>query len=146
MTRPRLWHMKQPGAIASGLLIMGLFSNNVSKEKVMLTLAHMHGSPTGRYRISSNLVIVVLFALLVALIPNVPQLEAAPRAQPELIALVQQQPQAIISVIVQKNLAGTNVEQRVSQLGGTITLDLHIINAFAARLAGQAALILARMD
>src|SRR5215213_4561354 len=138
--------MKQPGAIASGFTYYRAFFNNDSKEKVMLTLAHMYGSPTGRYRISSKLVIIVLFALLVTLIPNVPQLEAAPRAQPELIALAQQQPQAIIGVIVQKNLADTNVEQRVSQLGGTITLDLHVINAFAARLTGQAALILARMD
>jgi serine protease AprX len=90
--------------------------------------------------------IVVLFALLVTLIPIVPRLETAPRAQPELVVLAQQQPQATIGVIVQKNLAGADIEQRVRELGGTVTLDLHIINAFAAQLTGQAALTLARMD
>ena len=89
--------------------------------------------------------IVVLFVLLIALIPIVPRLEAAPRAQPELIALAQQQPDATIGVIVQKNEAGTAVEQRVTQLGGTITMDLHIINAFAAQLTARGSLALARM-
>src|SRR5438045_1953576 len=112
----------------------------------MLTLATMRGLPQGRCRISSNMVIVVLFALLVALIPIVPRLEEAPRAQPELIALAQQQPDATIGVIVQKNEAGTDVEQRVTQLGGTITMDLHIINAFAAQLPARASIALARME
>jgi serine protease AprX len=120
--------------------------SEVLKEEAMLTHATMRGLSYGRQRISSNLVIVVLFALLVALIPIVPRLEVAPRAQPELIALAQEQPQATIGVIVQKNLTGTELEQRVTQLGGIVTLDLHIINAFAAQLTGQAALTLARMD
>jgi serine protease AprX len=111
----------------------------------MLALATMRGLPQGRRRISSTMVIVVLFTLLVALIPSVPRLEATPRAQPELIALAQQQPDATIGVIVQKNGTGLDVEQRVTQLGGAVTMDLHIINAFAAQLTAQAALDLARM-
>ena len=91
------------------------------------------------------MVIVVVFALLVALIPNMPRLQAAPRAQPELIALAQQQPDATIGVIVQKYETGTAVEQRVTQMGGTITMDLHIINAFAAQLTARASIALARM-
>jgi serine protease AprX len=112
----------------------------------MLTLAIRRGLPHGQRRISSTMVIVVLFALLVALIPSVPRLEAAPRAQPELIALAQQQPDATIGVIVRKDAAGANLEQRVAQLGGAVTLDLHIINAFAARLTARASIVLSQMQ
>src|SRR5215207_11710629 len=112
----------------------------------MFALPATRASSTNPRRISIQAGIVLLFALLMALIPQVPHLEAAPRAQPELVALAQQQPQATIGVIVQKNIIGNDVEQRVSQLGGIVTLDLHIINAFAAQLTGQAALTLARMD
>jgi serine protease AprX len=111
----------------------------------MFALSTKRSLPQGRHRISSTMVTIVLFALLVALIPNMPRLEAAPRAQPELIALAQQQPDATIGVIVQKNVTGTAVEQFVTQLGGTITLDLHIINAFAAQLPARASITLARM-
>src|SRR4051794_29456641 len=109
----------------------------------MLTFATMRGAPQRQCRISSKMMIVVLFALLVAVIPIVPKLEATPRAQPELIALAQQQPKTTIGVIVQKNGTGPDVEQRVTQLGGAITMDLHIINAFAARMTAQEALDLA---
>ncbi len=112
----------------------------------MLALTTSHDITLGLRRISSTLAIVVLFTLLIALIPIVPHLEARPRAQPELIALAQQQPDATIGVIVQKNATDTDVEQRVTQLGGTITLDLHIINAFAAHMTAQAAFTLAQMN
>jgi hypothetical protein len=39
-----------------------------------------------------------------------------------------------VGVIVQKTVKDTNVEERVIQLGGVVTKDLHIINAFAAEL------------
>jgi serine protease AprX len=68
------------------------------------------------------------------------------RAQPELIALATRQPEAPIDVIVQKNGVDAPVEQQLAQLGGAVTMDLHIINAFAARLSAQAALILARSE
>src|SRR4051812_24707552 len=112
----------------------------------MLTFAPTRGLSHRQHRISPLVLVVVLVALLVVLIPTMPRSAAAPRAQPELVALAQQQPESTIGVIVQKNVAGTDVEQRVAQLGGTITLDLHIINAFAAQLTGQAALALAQTD
>ena len=112
----------------------------------MRTPAPIRRRLSGWQRIRSHLAIIMLFALLVALIPNVSRVQAAPRAQLELIALAQQQPQATMGVILQKIATATDIEQRVAQLGGTITLDLHIINAFAAELTGQAALTLARMD
>src|SRR5260221_1052742 len=111
----------------------------------MFALATRRGLPQGRYRISSTMMIVVLCVLLVGLIPIMPRLEAAPRAQPELIALAQQRPDATIGVIVQKNETGTAVEQRVTKLGGTITMDLHIINGFAAQLTARESLAVARM-
>jgi serine protease AprX len=127
------------------LFVIVLHPTTYMKENVMLTLATMRGFAYGRNRINSSLMIVVLLALLAALIPTVPHLDVAPRAQPELIALAQQQPQATIGVIVQKSVTGTDVEQRVTQLGGTITMDLHIINAFAAQLTARASIVLAQM-
>jgi serine protease AprX len=145
MNQAHDWPIEQPGAGASGFACPCILSEAL-KGEIMLTHAPVRGLSSGRQRISSTLGIVVLFALLVALIPIVPRLEAAPRAQPELIALAQEQPQATIGVIVQKNLNGSELERRVTELGGIVTLDLHIINAFAAQLTGQAALTLARMD
>jgi serine protease AprX len=89
---------------------------------------------------------ILLLALLVALIPVTPQVQASLRAQPELITLAQETPAATVGVIVQKTGVGTNLEQRVMQLGGVVTLDLHIINAFAAKLPARAVLALARMS
>ena len=111
----------------------------------MLALSTMRRAPQNRHRISPPLAMVIFFMLLVALIPNVPRLETAPRAQPELIALAEQQPDATIGVIVQKDATSTNVEQQVADLGGTVTMDLHIINAFAAQLTASASISLARM-
>jgi serine protease AprX len=110
----------------------------------MLTLATIRNLPQRRHPISTIMAMIVLLALLVALIPNVPRLEAAPRAQPELIALAQRQPHATIGVIVRKDDSGADIEQRIAQLGGTVTMDLQIINAFAAKISAGAALELAR--
>jgi serine protease AprX len=102
--------------------------------------------PRSPRSISAGFSVVFLLALLVALIPAMSRQVSIPRAQPELIALGARQPKAPIEVIVQKNGAGAAVEQRVMQLGGAVTMDLHIINAFAARLSAQAALMLAQSE
>jgi serine protease AprX len=112
----------------------------------MSALPIARGSSNYPRRISIPAGIALLFALLMALIPHVPHLEAAPRAQPELIALARQQPDATIGVIVRKDAPGTDIEQHVSQLGGIITMDLHIINAFAALLPARASIALAQMQ
>jgi serine protease AprX len=117
----------------------------VQKEKAMIALTRMPALSHVRHRISPILAFMVLFALLVALIPSMPHGASAPHAQPELIALAQQQPDAQIGVIVQKDKPGSAVEQYITEMGGTITMDLHIINAFAAQLKARAALDLARM-
>jgi serine protease AprX len=90
-------------------------------------------------------------ALLIGLIPALPGADSslsavrAFHAQPQIIALAGQEPDAEISVIVQKDAAGAGLEQHVAQSGGAVTADLPIINAFAAELSARAALALSRM-
>jgi serine protease AprX len=84
-------------------------------------------------------------ALLVPLLAVAAAPDAAPRAQPVLLAMVAEHPEARVGVIVQKTVKDTNVEERVIQLGGVVTKDLHIINAFAAELPAQAVPELARV-
>jgi serine protease AprX len=72
------------------------------------------------------------------------QLNAVPQAQPQLIQLAQNDPQQWVSVIVQKAAPNSRLESLVARLGGEVTEDLRIINAFAARMPAAAALELAR--
>jgi serine protease AprX len=82
--------------------------------------------------------------LLLFLLPLVHTTAPAPaeaqvlRAQPQLLALAAQRPDAQVSVIVQKTVKTDSVEQLVARLGGQVTRDLHIINAFSAKLPGAA--------
>lgn len=63
---------------------------------------------------------------------------AATRVQPVLLSMAAQQPNAVVGVIVQKMVQDNSVEQMVARLGGTVTKDLHIINAFAANMPAKA--------
>ncbi len=65
---------------------------------------------------------------------NAPVKGSALRAQPILFSLAAEQPDASVSVIVQKTGSGPNVEGLVARMGGAVTQDLHIINAFAAKM------------
>jgi serine protease AprX len=80
--------------------------------------------------------IVLLLALLASLMPAA----SAPvaRAQPVLLVMAARNSGAQVGVIVQKTARGARVEDLVVRLGGTITKDLRIINAFAARLPAKA--------
>jgi serine protease AprX len=66
------------------------------------------------------------------------------KAQSILIEMAAQAPAQSVSVIVQKAPQAEGVEARLSALGGHVTQDLHIINAFAAEMSAQAAVQLAR--
>src|SRR5690349_14982391 len=82
-----------------------------------------------------------MLALLVLLVPFLsPAPAPAPvlRAQPELLAAAAAQPAARLQVIIQKTAHDTSLEALVARLGGRVTLDLHIINAFAAELPASA--------
>jgi serine protease AprX len=66
------------------------------------------------------------------------------RAQPQLLEMARTQPDATVSVIVQKTTQSADPEALVARLGGTVTTDLHIINGFAAELKARDVLQLAR--
>lgn len=86
--------------------------------------------------LSAALLILVILAAAFAQ-PTFRNLQQ--NAQPYLLDLARTSPDSNISVIVQKNVKDdTTLEKEVSRLGGAVTKDLHIINAFAAELpAGQ---------
>jgi serine protease AprX len=68
------------------------------------------------------------------------------RAQPSLLELAAQQPDARVSIITQKTSLDRRAEELVAQLGGTVTKDLRIINAFAAELPAKAVTELAKAN
>ncbi len=91
------------------------------------------------------------FLLLLGLLMPAVALAATPvpttlHAQPQLLKLAADHPEARLGVIVQKAGNTSGIEQRVIGLGGVVTKDLHIINAFAADVPAQAIPALAGAD
>src|SRR4051812_43443851 len=79
--------------------------------------------------------------MVTVLIPTmgmVPGRDNTVHAHPALLQEAAQHPDAMVGVIVQKSVIDNSVEQAVAKLGGTVTKDLHIINAFAAQLPAKA--------
>jgi hypothetical protein len=74
----------------------------------------------------------------------VPQSDPLLRVQPVLLELAARSPDAIAAIIVQKWSQDTSVENTVASLGGTVTKDLHIIDALGAELPARAVPELAR--
>ena len=56
------------------------------------------------------------------------------RVQPILLQMAAQRPDETVTIIVQKLAGDDSAAQAVTQLGGTVTQDLSIINAFAAEM------------
>jgi serine protease AprX len=81
---------------------------------------------------------LVIVALLLPVFAATPKVDASPRVQPELLNLAVQKPDSKLSIIVQKLVRDGSVEQAVARLGGRITKDLSIINAFAACVPARA--------
>ena len=75
-----------------------------------------------------------------------PQGAAVAKAQPQLQAVAAQNPGQMVRVIAQKMAEAQGVEALVTRLGGRVTTDLSIINAFAAEMTAEAALELAQAD
>ena len=90
-----------------------------------------------RGRFAAALSILVIAALVLLPMSIVPTHAAELRAQPILLALAAEQPDATLSVIVQKT-GPAGMEQLVASLGGTVTRDLSIINSFAADMPAHA--------
>src|SRR5437867_10052501 len=84
-----------------------------------------------------RLLVAALLVPMFVAIPA-PAASAATRVQPVLLSMAVQHPNAVVGVIVQKTVQDNSVEQLVTRLGGTVTKDLHIINAFAANLPAKA--------
>jgi hypothetical protein len=82
-------------------------------------------------------------ALLIPLLAIAPSSDAASRIQPALSRMIASHPQSRLSVIVQKLVSGISLEQRVAELGGTVTSNLSLIDAFTADLPAQAVPMLA---
>lgn len=89
---------------------------------------------------------LVIASLLLAGVGSTPQQVLAAKAQPLLTELAAQDPAQVVRVIVQQMAGATGAEAQAAKLGGTVTQDLHIINAFAAEMTAEAALELARME
>jgi serine protease AprX len=68
------------------------------------------------------------------------------KAQPELVQTALTNPEQTVAVIVQKLGESNDLETRVIDLGGEVTKDLHIINAFAANMTAKVAVDLARTE
>ncbi|HJR79102.1 MAG TPA: S8 family peptidase [Anaerolineales bacterium] len=97
---------------------------------------------TKRYRLLHAL--VGLFLILGLFGPVLPSSYGMVlKAQPVLVQMATSNPDQILSVIVQKTRGATDLEKRVYKLGGTVTKDLGIINAFAAEMSARAAMELA---
>jgi serine protease AprX len=90
------------------------------------------------------LVAGVLLLALCGASPGANPAVAAARAQPLLLQMGAAQPGARLSVIVQKADQTDQAETLVWSLGGAVTDDLSIINAFAAEVPGEAVAQLAR--
>lgn len=86
---------------------------------------------------------VLCLALLVGLAgpAALPGLTAA-KAHPLLLELAAHDAQQEVAVIVQKAELESRLEARVRDMGGVVTKDLQIINAFAARMRAGAAVAL----
>ena len=91
------------------------------------------------------ILLIVILALIVGLVgpAALPGIAKTVHAHPLLQQLAAANPDALIAVIVQKAEASDRAEQLAKSLGGAITRDLRIINAFAAEMTAEAALELA---
>ena len=93
-----------------------------------------------------SLLLVLALLLSLAMPLAAPLTQPAARVEPLLLEMARQQPNRMVGVIVQKTAQDDRVEKAVSALGGEVTWDLHIINAFAAEMRVQAATQLGSVD
>lgn len=88
--------------------------------------------------------IFLAFLLFSAFVPTTMlQSAVAQKVQPQLLAMVVDNPTETVSIIVQKSRRDHTVEESVGQLGGVVTNDLSVLNAFAAKVPGRVVLQLA---
>ena len=66
------------------------------------------------------------------------------KAQPELVQIAASDQNQWVSVIIQREGTASSVEKQVARLGGEVTQDLNIINAFSAEMTAGSAVEVAR--
>jgi serine protease AprX len=86
---------------------------------------------------------LVVASLLMAGMGSTPHQALAAKAQPLLTELAAQNPSQMVRVIVQQMAGATGAEALVAKLGGQVTRDLSIINAFVAEMTAETAVKLA---
>jgi hypothetical protein len=86
--------------------------------------------------------IILSLALLSGLLGPVPFIihSAQTNTHPQLGQIAMEDPDQLVSVIVQMKEGESNQQALVSQLGGVFVSDLPIISAFTAQLSAEAAL------
>lgn len=90
-------------------------------------------------------ILIALILIFGIFSPAAAPSEATPaKAHPLLVEMASVAPEQQVAVIVQKSDKSDQTEALVRRLGGEVTKDLHIINAFAAEMSASAALELAR--
>jgi serine protease AprX len=89
---------------------------------------------------------LIIVSLLFTIGGSPPQQGSAAKAQPQLVQMAAQDPDQMVRVIAQKMAGSQDAESQVIKLGGTVTKELNIINAFAAEMTAEAAVELARAE
>ncbi|MCP4426223.1 MAG: S8 family serine peptidase [Chloroflexi bacterium] len=88
----------------------------------------------------------ILLIFIFTLAPAPADTAVAANVQPALLAMAAEQPDDNVRVIVYKAGADAALEGLVTELGGAIVKDLHLINALAVKLPAGAVPALARSD
>ncbi|MBI5302777.1 MAG: S8 family peptidase [Chloroflexi bacterium] len=103
--------------------------------------------------VRSALLLVALLCLATTGATGIPLISAPTNAtavpvnvQPILTKYASENPDSLVSVIVQKTGADTRAEELVTRLGGRVTTDLSIINGFAAELQAKDVARLAHVE
>jgi serine protease AprX len=89
--------------------------------------------------------IVMLLFLVTILVPTI-STSVPHNIHPLLLSMAEGNPNATISIIVQKTARNSSVEETAKQLGATISQDLWIINGFAAEIKASNVLQLAQVN
>ncbi len=82
---------------------------------------------------------LALFLLIVFLAPGQANQVTAVNVHPALLAMAAEQPDTQVRVIIQKSGSEADLAAAVTEMGGAVIKDLHIINAIVAEMEAEAA-------
>ena len=106
-----------------------------------MTIKH---TTSQRKTMGLGIALFALFLILVLTLAPVPtDTQTITNVQPELLMLVDEQPDARVDVIVQKTVADDSAAALVTELGGEIAQELNLINGFVAEMRAKDVAVLA---